>query len=56
MVVHHLYIMGVAIHPAKHDSPLIIHPYAVKPSEITAKGFKSIAGRRPKIHEILDSV
>jgi hypothetical protein len=51
MVIRDLDVMGIAGHPAKHDTPLFIDADAVLSLEVALKSFESVPGRRPQVPE-----
>jgi len=49
VVVDDFHVVGVAVAPAKADSPLLGYPDAVLPVSITAKSFEVIVGWHSKV-------
>ncbi len=49
VVIDNAYFMRVAVVPAEDDPPLIVDPYAVKPSQISSQRLQAIARRRGQV-------
>ena len=56
MVVHNLHASRLAFGPPETEAVLVIDPYAVLAGTVAAKGFKSVAGRRLQVAQILGIV
>jgi hypothetical protein len=56
VIVNDLYVVGIAILPAKADAPLLVHANTVLARAIAPELFQSIAGRHAEIVELLGRV
>jgi hypothetical protein len=48
MIIHDFHVPGVAIVPAKADSPLVVHANAVLAQPVVLERLKTISRRRPE--------
>lgn len=56
MIVNDLYVVCVAVSPAKTDSPLLVDSYAVLPAPIAREFLETIGRRYPQVVERVGSV
>lgn len=56
MIVHDLYIPGIAVTPDEADAPLIVDANAVLPASVATKGLQPVAGRDSQVIETASSV
>jgi hypothetical protein len=56
VIVDELDLVGVAVRPLKHDSPLIVHANTVKALPVPPKRLESISRRRTKILKLMSAV
>jgi hypothetical protein len=56
MVVRDFDVVGVALAPAKADSPLVVDPYAVLALTVAAQALQPIAGEHAENSEIIRGV
>jgi len=56
VVVDELNLMGVAVRPLKHDSPLIVYANTMKVLPVSPQRFETVSRRRPEIPKLMGSV
>jgi hypothetical protein len=56
VIVHDLNLVGIAVLPAKANSPLIIDTNAVLAGAVTGQFLQAVSRRNPQIGQILGSV
>jgi hypothetical protein len=56
MIVHNLYVVGVAFSPNKTNAPLVIDTDTVLPFAVTLQWMKSVAARHAQIHQAFGCV
>jgi hypothetical protein len=56
VVIHDLYIMGVAAPPSETDPPLVVDPDAVLPLPISPQPLESVPGRDPQVVQPLGGI
>jgi hypothetical protein len=56
VTVNDLHVVGIAIPPAKADTPLLVHANTVLACAIAPELFQSIAGRHAQVVELLGRV
>jgi hypothetical protein len=56
VVVHHFDLLRVAVFPHEADPILVVDPYAVLPTPITAQRLEVVAGKRAEVVESLRRV
>jgi len=56
VVVDELNLMGVAVRPLKHDSPLIIHANTMKALPVSPQRFETISRRRSEVLKLMGSI
>ncbi len=49
MIVCYFNVIGIAVFPAKADSPLIVDPDTILPFAIAFQGFEPVARRNPEV-------
>ncbi len=56
MIADELDLVGVAVRPLQHDSPLIVHANAVKSLPVSPQRFEPISWRRSEIAKLMSGV
>jgi hypothetical protein len=56
MVVHHVYLLRLAVLPDETDPILVVDPDAVLPLSISGKSLETIAGKCPEVVQALGGV